>query len=99
LKARETFENSGFDGEGAFGEIRVVTKGKQVRFRWQDPEWEKPSTCVVGVHPREGEKCTIVFSHDDLPSTRVKESARAYWKSVLDRLSEAVPANRARVRK
>lgn len=86
MKAGENFETE----TGFFGEIRVVTKGDKIRFRLQDPEWEKPSVCVLGVHFREGEKCTIIFAHDDLPSARVKEEFRIYWKSVLDQLTAFV---------
>jgi len=86
VKAGETFETQ----TGFFGEIRVVTKGKKIRFRLQDPEWEKPSVCVLGLNPRAGEKCLLVFTQDDLPSVRAKEEFRNYWKSVLDQLCAIV---------
>lgn len=90
LKAGETFENAGFEGEGAFGEIRVVKPRAYIRFRWQDPEWEKPSTCVMMVNARDKSKCAIGFSHENLSNTRVKENARVYWKAAIERIAQAL---------
>jgi hypothetical protein len=64
----------------------------KIRFRWQENEWEKPSTCVLGLIKRDGEKCVVVFAHDGLPNARIKEDFRNYWKTTLVRLIELAKA-------
>lgn len=83
IKTGTQFESS----EGAFGEIRTIAAGRSVRFRWQQDDWEKHTTCVVSVFPRQGEKCIVTFGEDGIASARAKEERKKYWKSVLDEIA------------
>lgn len=99
VKAGETFETGGIDGGGAFGEIRTLTKNEKIRIRWHESEFEKPCVLQIYLHPRPGEKCGLGFQMNDLPNARVKESFRAYWKTVLDELQTTLAARTRPARK
>lgn len=86
LKAGNAFETE----DGYFGEMRTLLAGKRVRLTWQDPAWEKKSVLQIHVVPREGEKCVVVFQHDQLLDARAQPKLRSRWKAALDALAHAL---------
>lgn len=77
--AGESFEIAG----GIYGEVRTLKKPERLRLRWQNEDWPKPSVLNLIVIPRPGQKCVLVFQHDQLPSERAKTAMKNYWKKVL----------------
>lgn len=72
--------------DGTTGEIRVVREGSHVRLTWQPPAWEAPSTVQVRASEAASGRGTVGFHHEGLPDQESRETMRAHWRGVLDRL-------------
>ncbi len=69
---------------GIFGEIRTQKEPERIRLRWQDTEWPKASTLNLGIAANEPNKSILYFMHEALPSPRLREQMREYWKQRLE---------------
>ena len=82
LAPKQVFESEG----GIFGEVRTMKAGRQVRIRWQNEDWPKPTTVQVVVIPRPKSKCILAIMHDGFVDVRTREKMRVHWKAVLAEL-------------
>jgi uncharacterized protein YndB with AHSA1/START domain len=71
--------------DGAEGEVRVAQPGSHVRLTWRPPGWAKPSTIQVRVLPA-GERSTLSFHEERLPSAAEREARRRHFEAALDAL-------------
>ena len=85
MEKGESFEIAG----GVFGEVRTITHPGKVRLHWNDSDWPKKTTVQVHVIPKPKDRCHLVFSHEQLANSRIKEKQRAYWKQKATDLAVA----------
>lgn len=78
---------------GCFGEVRTFKAPKQIRLRWEDPDWPKKTTVQVFVLARPKNKSMFGLTHENLANPRIKERQRVQWKSAIEHLEMAVKAN------
>lgn len=80
---------------GIFGEVRTIKAGERARLTWNDEEWPKKSVVQVMVLQRPNRKSLMVVMHEQLRDIRAREHLRAYWKTRLSAVAEALDtANR-----
>ncbi|GAB4214666.1 MAG: hypothetical protein OHK0022_53520 [Roseiflexaceae bacterium] len=71
--------------DGTSGAVTVFEPGSHLRLTWQPPGWARPSVIQVRVLPS-GERTTVAFHQEHLPSPAEREQRRAFYTSVLDQL-------------
>ncbi len=69
--------------ESITGEWRMMNPHSHMRFTWQKPEWDKPSTLQVRVTRKGLEKTTLTFYHEGLTGEEEREErergGRGFW--------------------
>lgn len=82
-----------FEVEGGFfGKIRSIKSPVRIRMSWQDAEWTKPSIVQIWLLARPKGRATLVISHSDLPSARLRIHYRQYWQDHLLQIKERLEA-------
>lgn len=84
IKPKQAFE---VEGE-VYGEIRTLSRGKRIRLSWREAEWTKPTYLTVHVLSRPAGSSLLVFNHDDLVNTRLREQMRSHWRAAAGRVEE-----------
>jgi uncharacterized protein YndB with AHSA1/START domain len=83
IKPKRTFETE----NGVFGEVRTLKAPHRIRIRWNDTDWEKPSSVMIVIIFRPAKKCVVAIQHEKLTSNRIKTQMREHWKNVLNELT------------
>jgi uncharacterized protein YndB with AHSA1/START domain len=73
--------------DGFFGEIRTLTKARQIRLSWRDPNWEKNTAVQVLLVARPGKNSILCFNHTQIRDLRVLAALRSRWESVIEALA------------
>lgn len=72
--------------DGIEGEITVMKPGSHCRMSWKPAEWDEKSTLQVRVLAK-GEKTTLTFHHEGLPSAADRDRMKTHWSSKLSQLA------------
>lgn len=74
--------------DGTRGEVRAAS-GSHLRLTWAPPDWAGESTVQLRVAAA-ATGATISFHHERLADQAERDRALAHWRSVLDRIGEAL---------
>ncbi|RNB82128.1 SRPBCC domain-containing protein [Brevibacillus nitrificans] len=80
----ETFHSS----EGISGQFRVVKPHRQLRLRWEKPEWGESSTLQIRLLSNQPDKTTISFHQEGLDNSLTREQMKLHWEGVLAAIRE-----------
>lgn len=75
--------------DGTTGEVRSVRPRDRVRLTWRPPGRARPATVQVALVARPS-GCSVRFHTEHLESAAERERMREHWRTVLDRLEDAL---------
>lgn len=73
--------------DGTVGEGRVYTHHSHVRFTWQPPGWERPSTIQVRLMPKK-DRTVFAFHQEHLPDSASRTTRRDAFIAALDAIEQ-----------
>jgi uncharacterized protein YndB with AHSA1/START domain len=73
----------------ASGTVRVVRPGQRLRMTWQPQGWPAPATLQLTVSEAVAGRSVLGVHLEKLADAATRETMRAHWAGVLDRLTAA----------
>jgi uncharacterized protein YndB with AHSA1/START domain len=71
--------------DGTEGEVRVSKPHSHIRLTWKPSDWAEASTIQVRII-RKGERSTIAFHQENMPSAAARRERRAFLRTALEQL-------------
>lgn len=71
--------------EGTTGEIRSVRDRDRVRLTWQPADRAEPATIQIALRPT-ASGCTFRFHTERLEDSTERETMRAHWQAIADKI-------------
>lgn len=79
--------------DGAHGEVRSHHQGERIRLTCRPPGWAHDTTVQVVLVPASDGRTSLRFHQERLADAGERARQREHWRSVMDRMEEALDAD------